>query len=161
AEPNPDLLANVIRRFYHTAAGFEAGNRLADYWTNHGCDELALGWWRRALEEPAHHDRVQPVHRVQAACCCQRLGRLAAAREISEQLSGAETVVIGGRALSTDSLQDQLLRSGGTALAGAGSRASTAQLNRNAAGHGSPPALSRPMWRAILAGEQSRHIDIL
>jgi len=161
AEPNPDLLAGVVRRFFHTAAGFEAGNRLADYWTNHGCDELAWGWWERVLREPVHHERVLALHRVQAAWCCQRLGRTAEAREILAQISGPGTVIIAGRAQSIDSLRIQLLQSAAFTVAGIDSRVVGGHLNRNGPGSGTPPALAHPLWRGILAQEQSRHIEAL
>jgi len=50
---NPDRLARVVRNFYHTEAGFEAGNRLAAYLIDHGSDELAWGWWEPTRWRPA------------------------------------------------------------------------------------------------------------
>ncbi|MGE5192941.1 MAG: PQQ-binding-like beta-propeller repeat protein, partial [Deltaproteobacteria bacterium] len=161
AGPDPDLLARVVRRFYHTAAGFEAGNRLADYWADHGCDELAWGWWQRALCEPVHRERLQNGLRLRAAWCCQRLGRLAESGEILKQMSGAAVVTIAGRPLSTDNGGDKLPQQTGTSAADADTRVVGGRIDRNGAGSGSPPALSRPVWRGNLAGEHSRHIETL
>jgi outer membrane protein assembly factor BamB len=161
AQPDPDLLAAVVRRFYHTAAGFEAGSRLADFWTNHGCDELAWGWWQRALREPVHHERVQAVHCVRAASCCKRLGRLAAAREILEQRADRETVLVAGRDISIGTLLARLSHTAGGAATTADSPALGGQLPGQPTDDGSPPALAFPLWKGMLSGEQSRHIETL
>ena len=94
---NPVLLAQVVRRFHYTEAGFEAGHRLAAWWTDHGSDALAWGWWRRVLEEPELCSRVTPAHRVEAACCALRLGYRETPRQILEGIDNATTVKIAGR----------------------------------------------------------------
>jgi hypothetical protein len=161
AGPSPDLLARAVRRFYHTAAGFEAGNRLADYWSDHGCDELALGWWQRVLDDPDQHDRVQNVHRLRAAWCCQRLGRLAQAGEILKQMTGRQVVTIAGRPLSIGDADSRMPPPADSSIALADTPLLGGRIDRNGSGNGSPPALSRPLWRGTLGGEQSRHIETL
>src|SRR5579863_634976 len=98
--PNPELLAQVVRRFHHTAAGFDAGHRLAAWWTDHGSDLLAWGWWQRVLNEPVHRSRLTLIHRVAAASCAVRLGHHQTARQILENSDGAAKVRIAGKPTS-------------------------------------------------------------
>lgn len=98
--PNPERLAQVVRRFDHTAAGFEAGHRLAAWWSDHGSDSLAWGWWRRVLEEPVRRARLTPAHRVEAASCAIRLGDRQTACRILEGSDGAAIVKIAGKSTS-------------------------------------------------------------
>ena len=157
ARPDGGLLARVVRRFYYTAAGFEAGNRLAAWWTDHGCDDLAWGWWQRVLNEPAHEARVTGVLRVQAALCGHRLGRADEARALLEQLDGAQSVSVGGRRDTIERWQDRLSTPDTLRLADRDAGAAMDSTYRG----GSPPALARALWRNTLAGEQSRHIAAL
>src|SRR5262249_26076914 len=107
--------------------------------------ELALGWWRRAILDPAHHGRIQNVDRTQAAWCCQRLGRLADAAEILKPISGNQVVTIAGPPLPVED-------------AGTGLPPNVPEPDSTT---GTPPALGRPLWRGILTGEHSRHIEAL
>ena len=159
--PDPQLLARVARRYYFTSAGFEAGSHLAAYWTDHGCDELAWGWWQRVLNEPAHRRRVLPMHRMRAAWCGRRLGRSAAVREILQATNHDQALTIAGRPFSVDLwLGQSPLEAGGDA-AGGDCRVVGGQIDRNGAGVGSGPAVGRPLWSRLLAGEHSRHIETL
>jgi outer membrane protein assembly factor BamB len=161
AGPNPELLAQVVRRFYFTAAGFQAGNRLADYWSDHGCDELAWSWWRRVLAEPVHRGRIENPHRLRAAWCCQRLCRLAEAGEILKQLSGNSMMTIAGRPLSPEKGGARLPQQTMTSDDEDDTRVVGGGIDHNGMGNGTPPAVSRLLWRTTLAGEQSRHIETL
>ncbi len=159
--PHPDLLSGIVRRFYFTAAGFAAGNRLAAYWTDHGCDELAWSWWQRVLCEPAHHGKVRAIDRVQGACCCQRMGNATRARELLEPLAREQTVLIAGRQVPIDKLLASLPASPRLALPKADGPVVAWQTAGPGSGSGSLPVLGRPLWRRSLAGEQSRHIETL
>jgi outer membrane protein assembly factor BamB len=161
SRPDADLLARIVRRFYHTAAGFEAGNRLAAWWTDHGCDELAWGWWQRVLREPVHERRVSAVHRVEAALCCRRLGQVDAARALLEDIDGAQSVAIGGQPATIAHWREKLSAGEPRRLADDDSPGIVRNNNRDGSTSGSPPALTRPLWRGTLAGDQSRHIESL
>lgn len=158
---NPDLLAGVVRRFYFTEAGFAAGNHLAAYWTDHGCNELAWSWWQRVLDEPAHSRRIRAIDRVQGAWCCQRLGNTNRACELLEPLGDEQTVTVAGRKVSIGRLRTLLSQPANRTAANAGSQFASLNEDGHVSGSGSLPVLSRPLWRTTLAGEQSRHIETL
>lgn len=158
---NPDLLARVVRRFYYTAAGFEAGNRLAAFWTDHGCDELAWSWWRRVLSEPAHHSRIHAMHCIKAAACGERLGRSLAASEVLGQVARDQLVTIAGREQSIAHWQAQLVEHTQLRATNAEALVVGERFDRNGSTTGSAPALDHQLWRQSLAGEKSRHIESL
>lgn len=163
ARASSDLqaLARIVRRFYHTAAGFDAGNRLAAYWSDHACDELAWSWWRRVLAEPGHRERMQPAQYVQAAWCCRRLGRDETARAILEALPGDQSVTLGGRNWAIRELSQRLARVPVVRGSDADALVVAGRIDRNGIGSGSAPALTRPLWQSSLAGEHTRQIETL
>jgi hypothetical protein len=159
--PDPELLGRIVRRFYHTAAGFEAGNRLAAYWSDRGHDELAWGWWQRVVRDASQASRLQSVHRLRAAECCRRLGRHEMLHTLLADLPADEAVRIGGAQTTIGSVRNELLRRpvDGAALAAAEMKRGTA--GRNVSAIGSPPALRRACWRGSLASTQGRHLETL
>jgi outer membrane protein assembly factor BamB len=159
--PDPNRLIEIIRRFYHTEAGFGAGNRLAAWWTDHGSDELAWSWWRRVLTEPAHRRRVQPIHRVQAALCAKRLGLLVLAEEIVSSAGRDQRLTIAGRPQSSGGWLAQIPETFPSSGAIVGGAILDDRIDRNGGPAGSAPALGHVLWRSPLAGEKSRHIEKL
>ncbi|MBI3864442.1 MAG: PQQ-binding-like beta-propeller repeat protein [Planctomycetia bacterium] len=159
--PDPEMLGRIVRRFYHTAAGFEAGNRLAARWIDQGHDELAWGWWQRVFRDAAHRERLQPIHRVLAAECCVRLGRHESLGDLLRDLPDGESLRIGGRQTTVAAWRQALLQKPADRAALAGAAATRGAIAHNVKAEGSPPALGRPLWRAGLAGEQSRHLESL
>jgi outer membrane protein assembly factor BamB len=157
---DPDLLARVVRRYYQTAAGFEAGQRLAAWWMDHGSNELAWGWWRRVLDDPVHRLRVTSTQRAHAACCAMRLGQPATARRILEDIDGATTVKLAGRSICISDTLAELVSVHARIGEFSGVRGhDPAECDPRAVG--SPPALGHALWSGTLAGEKSRHLDVL
>ncbi|HEV3298355.1 MAG TPA: PQQ-binding-like beta-propeller repeat protein [Planctomycetaceae bacterium] len=54
----PAVVAEVARRFFHTASGFEATNWLATRWLDRGEYALAARAWRLLAADPCHRKRV-------------------------------------------------------------------------------------------------------
>jgi hypothetical protein len=161
ATPDPERLGRIVRRFYHTAAGFDAGNRLAAYWTDRGHDELAWNWWQRVVRDKSQRARLVPIHRLQAAACCRRLGRLSLLPTLLVGMSDDESVQVGGRNTTVGVARHDLLRNPVAEAVLTAAAANRDTVGRNASMVGSPPALSHALWRVGLAGDQSRHLESL
>lgn len=54
-------IGSVARRYFHTAAGFQALDWQATWWLDCGEFELAAHAWSRLLAEPVHKGRITPV----------------------------------------------------------------------------------------------------
>lgn len=62
----------TMRRYFHTAAGFESARWLAAHWLDKGETRVAARLFERLLSEPVHRERLTPNLMVQAAVA-QRL----------------------------------------------------------------------------------------
>jgi outer membrane protein assembly factor BamB len=71
---DPVVISEVSRRFFHTAAGFEATNWLATRWLDRGEYALAIRAWKLLAADPCHRKRID-------AAILQKLG-------VAERLCG-------------------------------------------------------------------------
>lgn len=55
---DPVVVAEVARRFFHTASGFEATNWMATRWLDRGEYALAIRAWRLLAADPCHRRRL-------------------------------------------------------------------------------------------------------
>ena len=78
AQKNSDIeaVSRVSRHYFHTAAGFEATNWLASWWTDHARYESAARCWGRLLSVNVHRPKITPIHRLKAATVYRRCGLL-------------------------------------------------------------------------------------
>ena len=79
AASDPAVIAEVTRRFFHTASGFEATNWLATRWLDRGEYALAIRAWKLLASDPYHRKRVNAdlLRKLDAAerlCCGAPLG---------------------------------------------------------------------------------------
>jgi outer membrane protein assembly factor BamB len=149
-------LTRVVRRFFHTAAGKEAGVLLAHYWLDHGNEDLAAACWQRLLDEPVHRQHLEPAQLAAAAWCFHRRGQHDLARRVTARLAG-RPLRIAGRDVPPGEWTGhfQTHRSigpseGGAVVCGA--------PGRNGVLAGSMPAPGRPLWSVSLAGKDSQHV---
>ena len=143
----------VMRRYFHTAAGFDAGRWLATRWLDKGETRIAARLFERLLLEPVHRERVTPNLIVQAAVTQRLAGNENRARELLAML-GEKKIRIAGEDRSATALAEQLIArraDPGAKPADSVSRewlAAGGNFARNAAPAGSVPWL-KPLWPAI------------
>lgn len=157
AKHNPELVGEVVRRFYYTAAGFEACDWLATRSMDQGGYDLAAMYWRRLLDEPAHRDRLRPMQRLKAALAFQRSGHPELAEALVHELKG-RTLTVAGQSVQPELWLAQ------HATAGAGIKLAGAPVVggapcRNGVARGSAPLLRHPVWTASLASANTRHLQ--
>ena len=147
---HPTDATEVSRRFFHTAAGFEASRWLASRWLDHGEARTAARMWERILAEPVHQERITSAVRVQAAIAYRAAGNDRRANEVLGPLNDATLKIAGeprdsGQAAEfVDTMKlTQRDFSTGEWLTPTGS------WTRNAARSGSVPWLN-PLWSAPL-----------
>jgi hypothetical protein len=139
---DPSLLRDVVRRFFHTPAGFAALDQLSSRALDVGDYSLAAAGFQRLLGEPVHQGRVTRALRVKAALCWQRCGNSSRARQLVADL-GSLPITIAGQHLSPHLWFNQLggtagLSQGDTRLVGGG-------VDRNAKPAGTAPAFGYPV----------------
>ncbi|MGQ0637309.1 MAG: outer membrane protein assembly factor BamB family protein [Planctomycetaceae bacterium] len=156
AHGDPERLAQVVRRFFYTAAGFDAALRLAHTRLDCGAVHSAAACWQRLLSDPVQRRRLKPMHRAAAALAFMHSGRAQEAREALQEIS-QDRLTFGGRDSMVASLRsaishvaDRLVE---TRFAMVGMTA-----DRNGAAAGSIASLARARWSISLAGSSSRHV---
>jgi len=143
----------TMRRYFHTAAGFESARWLAAHWLDKGETRVAARLFERLLSEPVHRERLTPNLMVQAAVAQRLAGNDVRARELLDKL-GATNILIAGEERSATQLAEQLVTQSmevmPKALASASREWLTAGGNfaRNAAPSGSVPWL-KPLWTPV------------
>ena len=159
--PDPRHLENLVRRFYHTQAGFEAGCRLAAYWSDRGQDELALCWWRRAMRDSAATERLTAAHRLQAAVTERRVGSLSNSPSLFFPNSANPQIVIAGRPLSVAAAR-HVVENWPLDRSEIDQAAQKRQFAaRNPQFKTAISKLGIPVWRNSLASDESRHLESL
>ncbi|MAG94363.1 MAG: hypothetical protein CMJ48_11510 [Planctomycetaceae bacterium] len=96
AAGEPALFAEVLRRYFHTSAGFEAANYLGTHAFDSGRYALAVRHWQALVDSPAHRGRVDAMLRTKLAAGLQLMGRGSDASRVAGEL-GEKNVVIAGR----------------------------------------------------------------
>ncbi len=154
----PVFASETLRRFFHTAAGFDAAKWLASRWLDKGESRLAARLFERLLTEPAHRERVPPNVIVQAAVAQRLAGNELRAKELFAML-GETRVRVGGDERLATQLAEQLVARRTDAIprpipsrewlaAGGG-------FDRSAASSASTPWL-KPLWPPVsLATDRS------
>ena len=151
------LIEQVARRYFHTAAGFEASDWLATRWMDHGAYDLAAAAWEHMLADPGHQPRVRAAHRLKAAYCLNRCGQPERASAAIRPLAGGQ-VTIAGRVQSARTWLDSAAGRAAPADFAAVGRVVGNTADRNGGCAGSPPILNSPVWSASLADDRSRHV---
>lgn len=145
--------AETLRRYFHTAAGFDAARWLASRWLDKGETRTAARLFERLLSEPAHRERLTPTLVVQAAVAQRLAGNESRVRELLARL-GETKIRIAGEERSATQLVEQLLAGRVEAVPKASAKVSREWLAaggnfaRNAAPSGSVPWL-KPLWTPI------------
>lgn len=145
-------VAEVVRRFFHTQAGFDAASWQAGRLLDQGEAIAAARLLDRILTESAHRSRVRPELRFQAAVAHRLSGHEDRVTELLGQI-GADTVAITGQARTSDQLAELLppMRSRVSAASSRDWIGPAGQASRNANGVGSVPWLN-PRWTLPLFG---------
>lgn len=78
--------SETMRRYFHTAAGFDAAQWLATQWLDKGDVRVAARVLDRLLEEPVHRGRITPQLLVQAVTAQQLSGNDSRVKELVAKL---------------------------------------------------------------------------
>ncbi len=149
---HPTDALEVSRRFFHTAAGFDAARWLAVRWLDRGEARTAARMWERLLAESVHQERMTAAVRMQAAIAFRTVGQEGRAIEVLGRQNEA-TFQIAGETRNSDQAAEFV---GAMALNHRETATSewlmpTGSLSRNAARSGSVPWL-KPLWSVSLFG---------
>lgn len=145
--------AETMRRYFHTAAGFDAARWLATRWLDKGETRMAARLFERLLSEPTHRERLTPILLVQAAVAQRVAGNETRARELIARLGESKTL-IAGEERSAAQLAEQFVARRADITSKPSLRTSCEWLTvggnfgRNAAPTGSVPWL-KPLWSPI------------
>lgn len=145
--------AETMRRYFHTAAGFDAARWLASRWLDKGETRTAARLFERLLSEPAHRARLTPNLVVQAAVAQRLAGNENRARELLAKL-GETKIRIAGEERSVTQFSEQLVAGRIEAVPKESARVSREWLAaggnfaRNATSSGSVPWL-KPLWTPL------------
>lgn len=141
--------AETMRRYFHTAAGFDAARWLAARWLDKGEVRTAARLFERLLSEPAHRERLTPNLLVQATVAQRLAGNENRARELLAKL-GETKIRIAGEERSATQLAERLIARRVEAVPRISREWLTASGNfaRNAAPSGSVPWL-KPLWTPV------------
>ncbi len=143
----------TMRRYFHTAAGFDAARWLATRWLDKGETRTAARLFERLLSEPVHRERLTPNLLVQAAVAQRLAGNEIRARELLAML-GATKIRIAGEERSATQLAEQLVARSIETVPKESANVSREWLTasgsfaRNAAPSGSVPWL-KPLWTPV------------
>lgn len=145
--------AETLRRYFHTAAGFDAARWLAARWLDKGEVRTAARLFERMLSEPVHRERLTPDLLVQAAVAQRLAGNEHRARELLAML-GETKLRIAGEERSATQLVEQLIARRTEASPKSAARVSSdwpaagGNFGRNAVSSGSVPWL-KPLWPPV------------
>lgn len=98
---HPTDAMEVARRFFHTAAGFDAARWLAVRWLDRGEVRSAARMWERLLAEPAHQERITSNERMLAATALRAAGQEDRANDVLGRQNEA-TLKIAGESRNAD-----------------------------------------------------------
>jgi outer membrane protein assembly factor BamB len=148
------LYANeVLRRYYHTEAGFEAARWLARRWLDHGQPRLAARILERLWGDPVHRSRINQDLTLLAAVAHRQAGNEPRVQELLQELAGV-SIRIAGVSSTAPQWLDQVVSphrsANGTATpSGSADWLSVGGDNtRSATRRGSTPWL-QPLWPPV------------
>jgi len=84
----PQALAAVVRRFFHTAAGAEATYLVGLYWRDRSQPFRAALYWSRLQQASADADHLEPLLSLELADCYVRAGMVRQAEACLRRLAG-------------------------------------------------------------------------
>ncbi len=99
ADADMDKMAEIARRYFHTAAGYEAAYHVAAHHMDHGRPMAAVRIYMQLLKQPRAADRWEPMLSTKAAVCWARLGRASEGADVLAALknrAAPDQIVIGG-----------------------------------------------------------------
>lgn len=152
--------SHIVRRYFYTAAGFEAADWLTAREMDHGRFALAAALWEQVLGAAAHRPRMRSAHYLRAAYCLEMLGDKPRAREQLQHVRASDVTVAGKKVTAGSWLAEAVDRersqrhSQGTLAVGGGPC-------RNGVTSGTVPSLASATWSATLAGGKSEHLRVL
>ncbi len=148
---DPARYREIHRRFFHTAAGFAAGNWLASRSLDHGRFASAARIWSRLFSEPAHQKRVTATLLLKAAAAYRLSGQTQRSEALLKRI-GEEHLRIAGRRTSPEAWLRDLVESQERRLAAADRQLPTddwpvvmGDTHRNRSSNASTGHL-RPVW---------------
>ena len=147
----PVFASETLRRYFHTAAGFDAAKWLASRWLDKGDSRMAARLFERFLTEPAHRDRVTPNLLVQAAIAQRLAGNEPRARELFATLGETRVRIAGEERAATQLVEQLLARRTETSPKPNRARewlAAGGGFGRGATSSGSMPWL-KPLWPPV------------
>ena len=155
---SPALFGDVVRRYYHTDAGFEAWCWRAARWMDRGEFESAARAWRLLLASPVHRNRVSENVILKAAVAHLWAGQVEQARKIIADAQDG-TISVAGQ---PSSLRDWLANRPSSTPMQTGPVSPDwlcplGNERRNAAATGSVP-FPQPEWVVPLA--DANHQDV-
>jgi outer membrane protein assembly factor BamB len=154
----PVFANETLRRYFHTAAGFDAAKWLASRWLDQGEPRMAARLFERLLTEPVHREQITPNLLVQAAVAQRLSGNDQRARELFAMLGETRVRIAGDEQLATQLVEQLVAKRAETAQKPSHSRewlAAGGGFGRSATSSGSIPWL-KPLWRPVsLATDRS------
>ena len=147
----PVFASETLRRYFHTAAGFDAAKWLASRWLDKGESRMAARLFERLLTEPAHRERVTPNLRVQAAVAQRLAGNELRARELFATLGETRVRIAGEERVATQLVEQLVARRTELSPKPSSSRewlAAGGGFGRSATSSGSMPWL-KPLWPPV------------
>ena len=94
-----EKMAEIARRYFHTAAGYEAAYQVAAHHMDHGRPMAAVRIFGELLKQPRATQRWEPMLSTKAAICWARAGRASEAADILaalKQQQPADHILLGG-----------------------------------------------------------------
>ncbi len=147
----PVFASETLRRYFHTAAGFDAAKWLASRWLDKGEPRMAARLFERLLTEPAHRDRVTPNLLVQVAVAQRLAGNELRARELFATLGETRVRIAGDERAATQLVEQLVARRTEISPKSNHSRewlAAGGGFGRGATSSGSMPWL-KPLWPPV------------
>ncbi|MFM9966146.1 MAG: hypothetical protein ACKV2Q_33630, partial [Planctomycetaceae bacterium] len=147
----PVFASETLRRYFHTAAGFDASKWLAARWLDKGEPRMAARLFERLLTDRVHHDRVTPNLMVQAAVAQRIAGNDLRARELFALLGETRIRIGEEERVATQWVEPLIARRTEAAPKPGPSRewlAAGGGFGRSAVSTGSLPWL-KPLWPPV------------
>ena len=86
----------VVRRFAHTMAGFQALDRLANWYFERRDYELAVACWDNLLSNPVHEKRITNTQRLKLLVAAAQCGLSREFQPIADSVN-SQTIELGGQ----------------------------------------------------------------
>src|SRR5205085_3315763 len=147
---DPQLLAEVAQKYFHTDAGAEAANLLGTYHLDRGRPVMAALCFERLLGKSENEGKPSALTLLKAAVAFRRTGDAAGATQAWQRLTklSPSGVEIGGHTVALDELKKELDRvpSEAVTLSQYDWPMAFGSASRSAHGKGGTPFLDEHSW---------------